>query len=70
MYGNNFDLRTMKAIDAGRREMARNTALRSARAAPTGLRLALGGLLVRTGSRLAPETAPVAPTVPAAGNPC
>ena len=67
MYGNNFDLRTMKAIDAGRREMARTTALRSARAAPAGLRLALGALLVRAGNRLAPE---MAPAVPAAGNPC
>ena len=70
MYGNNFDLRSMNAIDAGRKEMAKSTALRSARAAPTGLRLGLASLLVRAGNRLAPETAPVVPAVPAAGNPC
>ena len=67
MYGNNFDLRTMQAIDADRREMARKTTLRSARAAPIGLRVAVGSLLVRVGNRLAPE---MAPAVPAAGNPC
>lgn len=57
MYGNNFDLRTIKAIDASRREMARSTALRSARAGPIGLRLAVGSLLVRVGTRLAPDAA-------------
>ncbi len=67
MYGNNFDLRTMKAIDAGRREKARNGALRSARAAPIRLRLAVGSLLVRVGTRLAPEAALPSPV---AGNPC
>ena len=67
MYGNNFDLRTMKAIDAGRREMARSATLRSARAAPLGLQLAVGSLLVRVGTRLAPE---MAPAVPVAGNRC
>ena len=67
MYGNSFDLRTMKAIDAGRREMARNATLRSARAAPLGLRLTVGSLLVRVGTRLAPE---MAPAVPVASNPC
>ena len=67
MYGNDFDLRTLKAIDAGRREMARSATLRSARAAPLALRLAMGSLLVRAGNRLAPE---MAPAVPVAGNPC
>jgi hypothetical protein len=67
MYGNNFDLRTAKAIDAGRREMAWNTTLRSARAAPIGLRLAVGSFLVRVGTRLAPEAARASP---AAGTSC
>jgi len=67
MYGNDFDLRTLKAIDADRREMARNLTLRSARAAPMGLRLAVGSLLVRVGTRLAPEAALPAPV---AGTSC
>jgi hypothetical protein len=58
MYANLNNTMT-SALDAARRESASKAAERPARAAPvTGaLRSAAGRMLVRAGTRLAPETA-------------